>query len=387
MKRRPVLIAVITIGVLAFIFILLVPAAPLFFRLGIEPVCIQGDFPNLRVVSCQQVLEPTSQSTPLPLPTLAGASPTPLIFDDDGSPDGMLALLFFLKHPNYDVRAVTISSGEAHPRLFTPLVRRFLAALGRPDIPVGAGRETPLQGGNAFPAPWRQSSDDFWEISLPESKAVSDAQPSGASLAARLIIETIGSSSQPVALFISGTHTNLAEALRLDPTIKQQILAVYVMGGSVYQPGNIKSAWPEINNETAEWNIWVDPLAASEVFNSGIPIHLMPLDGTNQVTWSQLDADEWAAAEQPTGRMAARLLDWRLNNWPTEFAYIWDLAAAVGTTDPRLCPPVPLHLEIETEEGADQGQTRVSDGAPNVQVCLEPDAWQVKARVADLLSR
>ena len=113
----------------------------------------------------------------------------------------------------------------------------------------------------------------------------------------------------------------------------------------------------------------------------------MPLDGTNQVTWSQLDADEWATSEQPTGQMAARLLDWRLNNWPTELAFIWDLAAAVGTTDPRLCPPVPLHLEIVTEEGTDQGQTRVSDGAPNVQVCLEPDAWQVKARVAELLSR
>jgi purine nucleosidase/pyrimidine-specific ribonucleoside hydrolase len=206
----------------------------------------------------------------------------PTDLDDDGSLT-VLALLFFLQHPNYDVRAVTISAGEAHPGLFTPLTRRFLAALGRPDIPVGAGREAPLMGDNAFPEPWRQSSDAFWGISLPESQAVSDDQPSGASLAAQLIIDTISSSSQPVALFISGTHTNLAEALRLDPTIKQRILAVYVMGGSVYQPGNIKSAWPEINNESAEWNIWVDPLAASEVFNSGIPIHLMPLDGTIQL--------------------------------------------------------------------------------------------------------
>jgi len=88
-----------------------------------------------------------------------------------------------------------------------------------------------------------------------------------------------------------------------------------------------------INNESARWKIWVNPLAASEVFNSGIPIYLMPLDGNYQVTWSRLEADEWAKTEQATGWMAARMLDWRLNNWPAELASIWDLAAVGDTAD------------------------------------------------------
>jgi hypothetical protein len=52
--------------------------------------------------------------TPRPLPTLSGQGPVPIIVDDDGSPDGMVALLYFLRNPLFEVKAVTISCGEAH---------------------------------------------------------------------------------------------------------------------------------------------------------------------------------------------------------------------------------------------------------------------------------
>jgi len=71
-------------------------------------------------------------------------------------------------------------------------------------------------------------------------------------------VDTINNSSQPVLLFVSGTHTNLAEALQLDPKIEGNIRDVYIMGGSVYVAGNIKSDWPTIDNSVAEWNIWAD---------------------------------------------------------------------------------------------------------------------------------
>ncbi|NJC95758.1 MAG: hypothetical protein C3F07_08605 [Anaerolineales bacterium] len=38
-----------------------------------------------------------------------------------------------------------------------------------------------------------------------------------------------------------------------------------------------------INNKYAEWNIYIDPVAANIVFKSGIPIVLVPLDATNNV--------------------------------------------------------------------------------------------------------
>ena len=161
MKHKRLVALGIVLGVLALLLILIWPAAPLLMRLGLEPVCIQGDWPHFKIVSCPSSPEAPMAVTPRPLPTPSGQSPIPIIVDDDGSPDGMVALLYFLRNPLFEVKAVTISCGEAHPELFAPHVQRFLAGLGRPDIPVGVGRATPLEGNNAFPGPWRQASDDF----------------------------------------------------------------------------------------------------------------------------------------------------------------------------------------------------------------------------------
>ena len=376
MKRKGLIIGGIVLGVLALLFILAVPAAPLWIKLGVQPVCIQGDFPNIKVVPCAQ----KTSITPLPLPTLSGEGPIPIIFDDDGSPDGMLALLFFLSNPNFEVRAVTISVGEAHPEMFADHTARFLAGLGRTDIPVGYGRPDPLEGTNAFPDPWREASDLFWDLPLPEA-----ADPTTPVPATALIVETVAKSDQPVVVFLSGTHTNLAEALRLEPGIAGQISDVHVMGGSIYRPGNIEISWPEIHNQTAEWNIWVDPLAAKEVFASGIPLHVSPLDSTDQIVWTRADARAWDALGTPESAWAADILTQTLDRWSAKGVQVWDLVTAINASDARLCPEVPLRLDVLTAPGPEQGRTVVVDGPANAVVCLEPDVEQIKARAAEIL--
>ena len=347
MKRKILIIAGSIFGVLFLLFVLLVLAAPLWARLGVTPKCIQGSWPDLEFVDCAQTGATQPAVTPLALPTLSGQTRIPIIVDDDGSPDGVIALLYFLNNPLYDVRAVTVSSGEAHPDLFAPHLLRLLAGLGRADIPVGAGRATPLEGNNFFPDPWRQSSDAFWDIKLPQAEVSLEPVP-----AAALIVETINNSSEPVVVFVSGTHTNLAEALRLNPGIVENIRDVYIMGGSIYIPGNIKSDWPSIDNTVAEWNIWADPTAASEVFSSGLSLHLAPLDATRQVVWTQADLPGWTSAKSSEGVLARDLLRWMLDSWSPEGVYVWDLVAAVQATRPQVCPEVHLALEVITAPGA-----------------------------------
>ena len=277
MSKKSRNIGIIILAVVVVLLFLIGPAAPLFARLGINPICIQGEFPRVQFVSCPQatpvwdaVPQAPSVSTPQP-------DAIPVIVDDDGSIDGLIALLYFLSDPAFDVVAATVSYGEAHPTLYAPQMQQFLARLGYADIPVGAGRETPLsatlENTNAFPDPWRENSDHFWGFAPPEKVETTAPLP-----AAELMVDTILASPVPVMVFISGAHTNLAEVLRLDPDILANILSVQVMGGAVYVEGNIHSDWPEIDNRTAEWNIWVDPVAASEVFSSGLPLHLTPLD-------------------------------------------------------------------------------------------------------------
>ena len=379
MKRKALVIIETVFGVLVLAITLIWPAAPLWARLGAKPMCIQGSFPKIKFVSCPQT---TNRVEITAIPTQNKQAPIPIIVDDDGSPDGVIALLYFLSNPLFDIRAITISSGEAHPDLFAPQMIKFLTELGRADIPVGAGRASPLKGSNAFPDPWRQGSDDFWELTLAQMPTSTEPHQ-----AAELIVETLNNSISPMMIFVSGTHTNLAEALRLNPSIKEHIAGVYVMGGSIYVPGNIESDWPSIHNRVAEWNIWVDPVAADEVFGSRLPLHLIPLDATNQVTWTEADALSWASSETSEGVIAADILSWILHSWSTDNAYIWDLAAAVVMNDQRLCPEVPLAVDVVIEAGSEQGRTIVGDGTANTLVCLEPDAAQIKLSVVDILGK
>jgi inosine-uridine nucleoside N-ribohydrolase len=382
MKRKRLKIVGIVLGVLFLLFIMIGPAASLWEHMGVKPVCIQGEWTHLKFVSCEGKTVVSSTATPLALPSLNGQAPIPLIMDDDGSPDGTIALLYFLDNPLFEVRAVTISSGEAHPDIFAGHILRLLAGLGKADIPVGAGKATPLEGNNAFPDPWRQASDNFWDTNLPAAAAALEPVP-----AADLIVKTIKNSTLPVLVFVSGTYTKLAEALRIDPGIADKIQGVYSMGGSIYVPGNIKSDWPSIDNSVAEWNIWVDPVAAKEVFSSGLPLHLVPLDATRQVMWTQSDLPSWISANSPEGTMAGNLLQWMLDSWSPEGVYVWDLVAAVQATNPSLCPEVSLAVNIITTPGPDQGRTAVIQGDHNVAVCLDPDSGQVKALAASILGR
>jgi inosine-uridine nucleoside N-ribohydrolase len=374
MKRKKWIILGTILGVLVLLFIIIYPAAPLWARLGAKTLCFQGEWPHLKLVACNETAAVIPTVTPLPLPNLNGQAPIPIIVDDDGSPDGTIALLYFLSNPLFEVRAVTISCGEAHPNAFANHILQLLAGLGRGDIPVGAGRETPLEGTNVFPEPWREASDGFWWIELPAASVTQKPSP-----AADLIVNIVNNSAQPVLIFVSGTHTNLAEALRINPGIAENIGDVYIMGGSVYAQGNIQSDWPAYDNKVAEWNIWADPIAAEEVFTSGLPLHLIPLDATQKVQWTQSDMETWKSSSSLEGGLAGNLLNWMLTSWSSNGVYIWDLVAAVQAPNPKICPEVALALKIVTEPGPEQGQTMVNQGSPNVGVCLEPDSGQIKA--------
>jgi purine nucleosidase/pyrimidine-specific ribonucleoside hydrolase len=321
---------------------------------------------------------------PYPLPTAAPtqqAEPVPVIVDDDGSPDGVIALLYFLQHPQYEVKAITVTPGEAHQPIFAENLLRMLARLAITGIPVAAGSDAPLEGDNAFPDPWRASSDAFWGIDLPEAIESVYPQP-----AAQLIVDVVHQSSQPVLVFVSGLHTNLAEALRLDPGIAENIRWAQVMGGAVYVPGNIESDWPQLDNKVSEWNIWVDPVAADEVFRSGVALRVVPLDLTNQVRLTSRERDAWTAAGTELGTMAAELLGVFLR-WSPSGAYVWDAVTAVQATAPELFWTDELYLEVTTAEGEQQGRTVPhTDRLPNAAVALVPDAEGIRSRLTEVLT-
>ncbi len=305
----------------------------------------------------------------------------PVIFDDDGSQDGTAALAYLLSHPGVSVRAITVAYGEAHPEIFVQHIARKLDEMGVEGIPLGAGRDSPLAGSNAFPDWLREHSDNFGGMAIPNADQTYPVQD-----AAELIVATVNASPEPITLFLSGAQTNLAEALRLDADIAANIAGVYIMGGAVYVPGNMRGAAPESDNEVADWNMYADPQAAQEVFASGLPLYLVPLDATNQVTLNAEDIRPWREGG-PTADLAAEIYERWLANFGGRNAEVWDLMTAAIMVDPSLCGFAPLALDVITAAGLTSGQTVVVEGgAPNVTVCLVPDAGRIKETFREVFS-
>ncbi|MDX1416683.1 MAG: nucleoside hydrolase [Candidatus Promineifilaceae bacterium] len=306
-------------------------------------------------LSCQ-----SSEVTP---PVHPMNEPVAIIWDDDGSIDGVTALLYFLEHPLVDVKAATISPGIAHSQVFAPQLAAFLEMQGAQGVAVAAGPEQPLSGDNTFPRDWRSASDRFWDVDFPDV-----SKPPDERTAAELIVDVLQGSEEQVTIFVSGPLTNLAEAFRIDPSITERIRSVEVMGGALEVNGNVDSS------PSAEWNIYIDPVAANEVITSGVAIRLTPLDTTDRIRWTESDAAICSAANRPAGAMAAQLLRYTMNDWSSSLVLVWDLVSVLNVADRGLCQWEQLHVEVVEIAGRNQGQTVIADNKPaNIDACLSPD--------------
>ncbi|MFW9830448.1 MAG: nucleoside hydrolase [Candidatus Thorarchaeota archaeon] len=283
----------------------------------------------------------------------------------DVDPSDTCALLYLLKHPGVLVRAVTVSCGITYIDEGVANVLRLLDYLGIRDIPVAGGKATPLAGDNAFPTAWRDGSYSFYGVELPST----DLQPSELN-ASELIISVITSSSENITLVPLGPLTNIAIALQADPSIKDGIEVIHCMGGAVTVPGNVGYEYPPIPNYVAEWNIWVDPVAADIVFNSGVPITLIPLDATNEVPKNEAFRTRW---ENEKRTLVAAIVYEFLQ--PGMGDYFWDQLAAVALTDPSVVTFEWYYIAVliggENETGWTQS---LGWHPPNTKVAVHADA-------------
>jgi purine nucleosidase/pyrimidine-specific ribonucleoside hydrolase len=321
------------------------------------------------------VRNPATASTP------EVAHRIPLIVDDDGSPDGTSALLYLLIQPDVDLKAAGISYGEAHPAVYIQHIGRMLDNFGFLDVPLGVGLDGSLSGNEGFPEWLRQSAGNFWGWPIPNANKTYPVQND-----ADLIISVVKQSQEPVTLFFSGPFTNLALALRKAPEIRNNIAALYMMGGAVYVPGNIHDFFPDSANTFADWNPYSDPQATKEVFESGLKMYLVPLDATNQVQINKIDTIQWRKGGE-IANFVADIYDGLMNSTGKRKFYIWDLMASVIMLDRGLCDFLPLHLDVITEAGDHFGQTMVvPNKEPNINVCLKPNAALIKQKLIDTFS-
>lgn len=312
----------------------------------------------------------------------ASEGPLPVIFSHDGAPDDVATLVYISKHPRVKLLGVIQSYGEQHPQKSLQEWQIFLYdVLDLDDVPIGVGAEDPLDPArNEFPAGWRSGADNFWGVSLPAA-----SQDYTAENGANLIVRLVNESPEKVVILVTGAQTDLALALQQDPGIADNIAQVVIMGGAFNRDGNLNESPGYENNHVAEWNIFVDPLAAKQVFNSGIPLSIVSLDGSDEFIISQEDYDKMAGSDDPALQLLERSWRQNFNNWGGDFK-IWDIVAGVAMTNPGYFTWTYDGVDVIAETGDTHGQTiRLDNSAKNTRFTAITSYVGVRKTIFDVL--
>ena len=306
--------------------------------------------------------------------SFSAAAQHPILIDTDAGTDDLMAIAFLASHPDVRIEAITVVNGLAHAQAGAKNIVRLLDLAGRKEIPVFAGRDMPLRGKAEFPAEWRKISDDLPGVALPAA-----SHPPESKRAADFLVQRLRDPTRPVRILALGPMTNLAEALNREPSIARAIEELVIMGGAVRVPGNLGDGGVfKTANTTAEWNMFVDPLAARIVFRSGIPIRLIPLDATNQVLVDAAFLAKFkAGARSPLARMVAQVLESDRAFIEAGFFYAWDPLAAVALLHPAVVKTANLRIDVR-QDPPEEGRTIQTAGSPNAKVALDADgvAWR-----------
>ncbi|MHC4403017.1 MAG: nucleoside hydrolase, partial [Planctomycetota bacterium] len=115
-----------------------------------------------------------------------------------------------------------------------------------------------------------------------------------------VIIGALCAAPGEITLVAVGPLTNLAAAEEKSPGVLAKAREVVVMGGAFRRKGNVTSH--------AEFNVRYDPEAAQKVFASRDDVVVLPLDVTEQITFTVESASAISRAS-PDGRMARFIVE------------------------------------------------------------------------------
>ena len=159
------------------------------------------------------------------------------------------------------------------------------------------------------------------------------------------------------------------------------------MGGTVSSPGNVGQSGVGIDNNTAEWNFYIDPFAANLVLGSGAPVTLVPLDATNHVPLtSKLYNRLKSERTTPEAAFVFDVLTANAEFIDTGRYYLWDPLAAAMLTDEGLGVFMDKNLCVVEAEGFESGWSQVVSGCPQVRVAVSADGYRFEQLFLDTLN-
>ena len=331
--------------------------------------------------------------------TLSRGMAVPLILDVDTGVDDALAILYAVASPEVDLVACTCVNGNVELDLVVRNTLAVLEAAGRSDVEVAAGASIPL----------KEPEKHGYEIHGPEGLGNAVVPEPIGEVSSRGAIELLLEESRrhpDLMLVTTGPLTNVALAIREDPSLLERLGSLTMMAGAFRGRGNTLPR--------SEANVWYDPEAAAEVFTAceGFPDEKLPLaiglDVTEEIELrpAQLDV---ICAPAPASLLARLIRDAaefyiefeRSSRRDAEGCYLHDPLTVMAAIDPSLVTTTTSHVEVELEGRHTRGETVADflemwrhplnegygllDAANNVRAALEVDEARAEARFVERL--
>jgi len=289
------------------------------------------------------------------LAPLAEAQPTreKIIIDTDigDDIDDAFAVALALSSPQFEVLGFSASFGDTPTR--AKMLDRMLGELGHSDIPVAMG--TPVDvNRNAFTQRRYAEGGQFARTTHPNS--------------VEFVLDQARKYPHQVTLVAIGPLPNVGAMIAKDPAAFRLLKKVVIMGGSIRTMTDPYGVAAPIAPHP-EWNIKNDIAGAQKLFESGVPLQVLPLDSTANLKMHEVARTAlFAHGSMMTNILAGLYYEWSQytrSATPT----LYDPMTLASVLEPSLCPLTPLHLTVD-----EAGNTKETPGAPNAQVCLHSNA-------------
>jgi len=286
----------------------------------------------------------------------AGAQAEParqkIIIDTDigDDIDDAFAVALALSSPEFDVLGFSAAFGDTTTR--ARMLDRMLGELGHGDIPVAMGTPADVNR-NAFTQRAYAEGGSFARTSHPNS--------------VDFVLGQAHKYPGQISLVAIGPLPNVGAMIDKDPAGFRLLKRVVIMGGSIRTTQDPYGVAPPVAPHP-EWNIKNDIASAKKLFNSGVPLVVMPLDSTVNLKLHEVARTAiFSHGSMTTNILAGLYYEWSAYTraaTPT----LYDPMTLASMLDPSLCPTIPMHISVD-----DEGNTREMAGTPNANVCLHSD--------------
>jgi pyrimidine-specific ribonucleoside hydrolase len=308
-----------------------------------------------------------------------------VLIDTDVDFDDYMAMLYLLKHPDVNVKGITVTgAGDVHLHYGGKNVSNLLTLLEDPEalkIPVALGAKSPMIYSNTYPGEMREAADNHYD-----SPFLGENPNTILDDAIEFLRDFIINTKTPIQVLSIGGGSNwgrLFDLAKTDIVLKDAIHAnverCVMMGGNILpQPGNIQDALSKpycYTNKVAEWNIFVDPLGAEEMFAGGIPITLVALNATKDIEITEEFVEKIHKIDTEAAKFLYKVLESEtIKPGIGQYLDFWDPLAACALVNPNLIATkdYKLRIELELDEENDTSGMLIidEDKGHNISVAL-----------------